>query len=230
MKIECILRRTPPTTVILGDTAYKFQADDQGRHVCEVSDQLHLARLLSISEAYRLPGDEPVPEALKPAIAEQTLPTFAPTLAPVDENIIKGSAVHSATFDLGGPELVELADVVVHALDLSGLTTPEWNSLPDEDRHTFIDIALDELDTREPTESQSELVPAAKSTTETAPVSVAGNSNGDALNDAPGVTDAEQEGLRAEYLAKFGKKPHHKFSAEKLRTLLAADALTDDKE
>jgi hypothetical protein len=230
MKIECILRRTPPTTVILGDTAYQFQADAQGRHVCDVEDQAHLARLLSISEAYRLPGDAPVPEALKPAIAEQALPTAAPTLAPVDETFIRGSTVHPATFDLGGAEPVDLEDVVAHGLQLSGLTTYEWNSLPADDRHTFIDIALDDLDAREPTEEEPAPAPEAKPTPETAPVSVAGNSSGAVPSSAPDATDAELEGLRAEYLAKFGKKPHHKFSAEKLRTLLAEDAPNDDKE
>lgn len=234
MKIECILRRDPPAVVTLGATAYQFQPDEQGRHVCDVEDNAHLARLLSISEAYRLPGDAPIPQALIPAIVEQSLPTTAATLAPVDEHLIKGSTVHPATFDLGNNAVTDLDDVVAHALELSGLTTMEWDGLPDEDRHALIDVALDAMDQRDPPTDEyvtgpvTELVTEAKPTTETAPVSVAGNSNGDAPPTAPVDLAAEQaaelESLRAQYLAKFGKAAHHKQHAERLRELLAAPA------
>jgi hypothetical protein len=237
MKIECILRRNPPTTVILGSLAgdkhYKFQPDELGRHVCEVEDAQHIARLLSISEAYRLPGDEPIPQALIPAIVEHSLPTAAATLAPIDESIIKGSNVHPATFDLGGTEPAAIEDVVFHALTLSGLTTPEWNSLPDEDRHNFIDIALDDLDERDLSDEEDKPEPMAheaKPTPETAPVSAAGSSSGAVPSSDQAATAAELEGLRADYLAKFGKKPHYKVGADKLRTLIAADAPPDNEE
>lgn len=225
MKIECILRRDPPATVILGETAYQFQVDGDGRHVCEVDDPMHLARLLSISEAYCLPGQAPVPDALKPAIEEHALPAEVPVLAPVDENVIKGSTVHPATFDLGNDAVTDLEDVVAHALELSGLTTYEWNHLPDEERHNLIDVALDTLDQREPVAEVAEVadapVPEAKPTPETAPVSDAGSSNGAAPSDAPGATGDDLEGLRAAYLEKFGKPAVRKLSATKLRALLA---------
>lgn len=235
MKIECILRRDPPATVVLGTTAYKFKPDELGRHVCEVEDNAHLARLLSISEAYRLPGDEPVPQELIPAIVEQTLPTAAATLAPVDENLIKGSTVHPATFDLGHDEPVELADVVAHALDMSTLTTAEWNALPDEDRHNFIDLALDDLDARPPVEEPVNPLPPidpitdAKSTSETPPLSDAGNSNGGALNENQGATGddplaAEREAAAVAYKEKFGVRPHYKWSIEKIAEEMAKPA------
>lgn len=235
MFIECILRRDPPAVVTLGATAYQFKPDSQGRHVCDVEDNAHLARLLSISEAYRLPGDEPIPQDLIPAIVEHTLPTAAATLAPVDENEVKGSTVHPATFDLGGVLPVDLADVVDHALSLSGLTTPEWNSLPDEDRHNFIDIALDELDEREPADVTEEparapATEAAKPTTETAPVSVAGNSNGDAPKEGPAATGAEREVLAVAYKEKFGARPHYKWSVEKITEELAKPAAEQGAE
>lgn len=230
MFIECILRRDPPAVVTLGTTAYQFKPDSQGRHVCDVEDNAHLARLLSISEAYRLPGDEPIPQALIPAIVEHSLPTSAATLAPVDENLIKGSAVHPATFDLGGLEPTDLDDVVAHALEMSGLTTPDWNMLPDEDRHTFIDKALDDLDERELDDANEEpptapVIELAKLTTETAPVSVAGNSNGDAPKESPAATAAEQrEALAVAYKDKFGARPHYKWSMEKIAEELAKPA------
>lgn len=240
MKVECILRRNPPALVTLGITAYQFQPDEHGRHVCEVEDNAHLARLLSISEAYRLPGDAPIPHELIPAIVEHSLPTMAATLAPVDENVVKGSDVHPATFDLGGAEPVELADVVDHALSLSGLTTPEWNSLPDEDRHNFIDLALDDLDERPPEDQTDQNPPpvteAAKATSGTAPVSDAGSSNGAASNANPDATavktpeELELEDLRAQYLAKFGRKPNHMTGAAKLRTQLAEAPASETQE
>jgi len=235
MKIECILRRDPPAVVTLGSTAYQFQPDEQGRHVCDVEDNAHLARLLSISEAYRLPGDEPIPQDLIPAIVEHSLPTAAATLAPVDEHVVKGSSVHPATFDLGGAELTELADVVDHALNLSGLTTMEWNGLPDEDRHVFIDLALDDLDTRKPEDVAEEpartlVVEPAKPTTETAPVSVAGNSNGDAPKEGPDATAAEREALALAYKEKFGARPHYKWSIEKITEELAKPAKEEGAE
>lgn len=225
MKIECILRREPPATVVLGDTAYQFQADDQGRHVCEVEDPMHLARLLSISEAYCLPGNAPVPDELKPAIIEQTLPVAAPVLAPIDEYAIKGSTVHPAVFDLGNDAVTTLEDVVAYALELSELTTTEWNCLPDEDRHTLIDAALDILDERERPEEEPTPAPEAKPTPETAPVSDAGSVSGAAPSNVPDATDDDLDALRAQHLVKFGKKPNHKLGADKLRTLLA-----DNKE
>jgi hypothetical protein len=217
MKIESILRRKPPTKVILGETTYEFEVDAQGRHVCEVTDEAHLARLLSISEAYRLPGNKPVPEALKPVIAELLLPPTVPSLAPVDEDVIRGSTVHPASVEVGGRR-IEIGDAVFHALELSGLTTREWNQLQAEDRNTFIDIALDDLDESDVDGEE----PEAKPTPETAPVSDAGNLSGAETNSAPDVTAADElADLQAQYLAKFGKKPNGKAGVPRLRELLA---------
>lgn len=240
MKIECILRRDPPAVVTLGSTAYQFKPDEQGRHVCEVEDTAHLARLLSISEAYRLPDDEPVPMELIPAIVEQTLPTAAAILAPVDENVIKTSTVHPATFDLGGEEPVTLEDVAAHALDLSTLTTAEWNGLPDEDRHNFIDLALEDLDESDTDDEDPDAnneppantaPPEVKPTPETASDSGAGNSNGAESNGGQGATgdeagknDAEREAAAVAYKEKFGVRPHYKWTIEKIAEEMAKPA------
>lgn len=225
MKIESILRRKPPTTVILGETTYQFEPDDQGRHVCEVEDPAHLARLLSISEAYCLPGNKPVPEALKPAIAELLLPPSVPSLAPVDEDVIKGSTVHPASVIVGGRRL-DIGDAVFHALELSALTTREWNQLAETDRNDLIDLALDDLDESEL--DDEEPAPEAKPTPETAPVSDAGNLSGAEPSNVPVVTAADElADLQAQYLAKFGKKPNGKAGVSRLRELLAAEAPTE---
>jgi hypothetical protein len=44
--IECTIKR--PRVVTLGDTAYQFQPDEQGRYVAEVEDEDHADRLLEI--------------------------------------------------------------------------------------------------------------------------------------------------------------------------------------
>jgi hypothetical protein len=220
MKIECILRRTPPTTVTLGETTYQFEVDAQGRHVCEVTDSAHLARLLSISEAYCLPGNKPVPEALKPAIAEHLLPPSAPVLAPVDEDVIKGSTVHPASVVVGGRR-VEIGDAVFHALELSALTTREWNQLAEADRNDLIDLALDDLDESD-VDGEDDEEPEAKPTPETAPVSHGGSLSGAESSNAPDATAADElADLQAQYLTKFGKKPNGKAGPARLRELLA---------
>ena len=53
MKIESIIRRAAGTTVILGTQTYAFKAGEDGRHVCEVEDEAHIDRLLSIKEGFR---------------------------------------------------------------------------------------------------------------------------------------------------------------------------------
>lgn len=230
MKIECILRRKPPTAVVLGDTTYQFEADEQGRHVCEVEDPAHLARLLSIDEAYCLPGNAPIPEALKPAIIEHAIPSPAAVLEPVDEDVIKGSTVHPATVELGSGRPVDIGDVVFHALELSALTTREWNQLSEADRNDLIDLALDDLDESD-LDDEDAPAPEAKATPETAPVSDAGSLSGAEKNTAPDVTAADElADLRAQYLTKFGKKPNGKAGVERLRELLAADKPADSTE
>lgn len=44
--IECTIKR--PRVVTLGDTAYQFQPDEQGRFVADVEDDEHADRLLEI--------------------------------------------------------------------------------------------------------------------------------------------------------------------------------------
>lgn len=52
--IECKLRRKGGTFAEIGGTTYHFAPDNQDRHVAAVSDPDHIARFLSITEAYRM--------------------------------------------------------------------------------------------------------------------------------------------------------------------------------
>lgn len=56
--IESIIRRKGGTKVTLGGTTYHFTPDDEGRHVAEVSKNAHIQRFLSITEGFRLLGDD----------------------------------------------------------------------------------------------------------------------------------------------------------------------------
>jgi len=58
MKIICKLKRAGGTKVELGKTTYHFVEDKDGDHVAEVTDEKHIARLLSIPEAYIAKGAE----------------------------------------------------------------------------------------------------------------------------------------------------------------------------
>lgn len=226
MKIESIIKRDPPTEIDLDGTVYKFKPDEHGRHVAEVTDKHHIARLLSISEGYQLADDEPLPKAvqteLEREIEERTNPMSQPVLTPDDSQALKGSTVHPEVIDLGDGQSIELDDVIDAAYETSGLTTEEWNALSDDERHAKIDETLDAMVGSDDTD--------------------AGNDNGQQQTDSTASTNpaptpdqkpeqsdedkakAEREALAEEYKAKFGVKPHYKWTVEKIREELAKPA------
>jgi hypothetical protein len=57
MKIESIAHRQGGTKLTIGNTEYHFAEREDGRHVCEVTDEAHADRLLSIKEGFRLIDD-----------------------------------------------------------------------------------------------------------------------------------------------------------------------------
>lgn len=59
MKIVCKLKRTGGTSLTIGKTDYNFMPDEDGVHVCEVKNESHIKRLLSIKEAYVAYSDQP---------------------------------------------------------------------------------------------------------------------------------------------------------------------------
>ena len=58
MLIECILRRSNGTTIILGENEYHFSPNPKGQHVCDITNKKHVETLLAIPEAYCIAGDK----------------------------------------------------------------------------------------------------------------------------------------------------------------------------
>lgn len=54
MKIQSIIRRAKGSTVELGDKVYFFSPDSD--HTCDVTDEAHIERLLSIKDGFRAAG------------------------------------------------------------------------------------------------------------------------------------------------------------------------------
>jgi hypothetical protein len=62
MLIESKLKREGGTLVTLGEEEYHFQDNGKGNHVCEVKDEAHIAKFLSIKEGYFEHGKKPAKE------------------------------------------------------------------------------------------------------------------------------------------------------------------------
>lgn len=216
MKIESIIKRDPPTEVLLGDTAYKFKPDSKGRHVCEVTDKAHIARLLSIAEGFQIPDDEDAPKNSAPAApVEPPAPTAQPTIQPTqDPDILLGADGYPAVIELGGGKTVDIADVIAEAHELSYLTTADWNALDAETRSGLIDAVLDGL-------ADSEEEPAKDASADEAKETPAADAEAKPPVDDKAMYEAEREALAVEYKAKFGAKPHYKWTMDKIREELA---------
>lgn len=66
MLIECKLRRDGGTKVTIDGTLYDFRPNEDGKHICDVSNKRHIVRFLSIDEAYAEHEleSEPLPQNL----------------------------------------------------------------------------------------------------------------------------------------------------------------------
>lgn len=74
MKIECKLQRDGGTHITLGQDEYHFSPQPDGAHVAEITNEEHIDRLLSISEAYRLYRAEKPAKAGAPPADEDNQP------------------------------------------------------------------------------------------------------------------------------------------------------------
>ncbi|MNQ88348.1 hypothetical protein D3C85_1036050 [compost metagenome] len=133
-----------------------------------------------------------IPEGYKVYFAKGELQdTVSKAPAKNEPAILLGSDVHPSVFEIGGKEYA-LGDVVRLAFGSTGMNHTAWNELSEGERADFIDDALDVLNEEA------------------------------ASNNAAAAGEAEaREAASLEYQAKFGKKPHHKWSAEKIRAELA---------
>lgn len=138
-----------------------------------------------------------IPEAYRLDLGDskKPAPAKAPAAPAVPEQALHGSAVHPANFEIHGVTYL-LGDIVAKAYATSKLSVAAWNELPDEERHALLDAELDALDAVGPLKAATD-----------APT--------------PEQEAAELEALRAQFLAKFSKKPHPQAKAASIRAKLA---------
>ena len=70
MLIQSKLKREGGTLIGIGDEEYHFKDDGKGNHVCEVTDEAHIAKLLSIKEGFHEAGKKPVKEDVPPVVED----------------------------------------------------------------------------------------------------------------------------------------------------------------
>lgn len=202
--IECKLIREGGTRVEIENTEYHFAPYTDGAHVCEVANEEHADRFLSIREGYRLYRGEGKPVAIAPnklADVADIVPNFiaaaGPTAsgpvtepaAPITLNICDGIfdpeyTIHGATY--------ALLAIAQRAQMEAGLTTGAWNALVDIERSDAIEAELNRIDAAGPVQES-----------------------------APPVVE-DRASLAAEYERLYGKKPHHNTGIDRLRELIAA--------
>lgn len=195
--IESKLIRKGGSRVDIGGTEYHFQPYTDGAHVCEVANEAHADRFLSITEGYRLyrgkgtPADGnaanpagAVPDANVGADAHAPHPMAAPAASP--EILLGGD--FPASFDIHGATY-SLGDIVARAHTESGLSVADWNNLPEDERDGKIEAELDRID---------------------------------AAGQDTAAEAGERDVLVAQYTSLYGEAPHGRTGIKKLRELIAA--------
>lgn len=155
--IECTIKR--PRVVTLGDTAYQFQPDEQGRYVADVEDEEHADRLLEI-RCYRLAATT----AKQVKAQKQEAKKVEQATNPVDTRPEAGAIDTTNAANSGNP---------LTGQGLGGTIQPNDDG-----------------------------------------------EGGDGEGDGDKTESLDRAKLAAEYEAKFGKKPHHSQSAERIKQLL----------
>lgn len=56
MEIESRIKREGGSDIDIDGVVYKFRPNEKGEHVCEVDNETHAQRLISIVEGYKIPG------------------------------------------------------------------------------------------------------------------------------------------------------------------------------
>lgn len=144
MKIECILKREGGSVVDLYGTEYHFEPLADGAHVAEVTEETHIDRFLSISEAYKVYHGKDKPKGAPKAIGEAEPANVPAPAGTKPVGALAGSEQLPPQFEIDGKVITQL-EAVQAAFDASGMTSDEWNELADEERAAKIEIALDEM-------------------------------------------------------------------------------------
>ncbi len=135
MKIQSIIRRAKGTTVGLGDKVYFFSPDLD--HTCDVTDEVHIKRFLSIKEGFReAVGDDSAKVAQKSSESVKQEGIYPVAL--------HGTSVHPSEFEIKG-RTYTLGEIVAKAHAATGLSVEDWNSIPEGERADLIDAELDKL-------------------------------------------------------------------------------------
>lgn len=143
MKVKCLLIRAGGTKVEIAGVEYHFQPDAKtGDHVCEVKDNKHLARFLSISEAY---------EIWEP---EQTKTTAKEPQKPVEVKLL-GSDWQPEVVDLNNGSTITTKLLVEAIFNVSGMTVEEWNAQSEDEIKALLIENVENFNDTESATSQS---------------------------------------------------------------------------
>ena len=219
MIIESIIRRKNGTVVELDELRYHFKpVGADPRHLAEVTRKEHIARFLSITEGYQVPDDHAPADPIEPPAP------ITGTLAGVQEQ-------DGTVRTLDQLEEVELRAIAIE-MEIDGA-----RELPVSDLITAIqaeEVEIDGIDTRAPvkTEQQGEQQPV--KTDEQKPEQPAQaeeqkqtqqeEQKPEQKAEPAPAADGDREALAKQYKAKFGKLPHHKLSAERIKQILEEEA------
>lgn len=158
MKIESIIRRKDGTKVQMGDMKYHFKPSaNDPRHLEEVTNTVHIARFLSITEGYRVPYGEVAPELPAAPVASKA-------------GMLIGSDNFKPIYQIGARD-VQLGELVREAFETSELSEDDWNNLQQEERDALIQ---DELDLMKANELENPTTPPAPPAAPETPVVILG--------------------------------------------------------
>lgn len=234
-KIECLIRRAGGSKVTLQapEREYHFAPSidnlDDPRHVADVSVAHHAKQLLRIKEGYQLAeGEAPADDGDDPIL----------------ERVLKGSAVHNASYTIQGGDSIDLQDLVNMAFDDSGLDEDAWNGLSDQERYEFINTTLGELQNGVQNEDAPIIEHVGQSVNATERqieadkgTPVVDQNTGDKAADetADSTKDADNDGINDEledmtrkdliplYVERFGREPSARMKVEEIRRALSEE-------
>jgi hypothetical protein len=165
MLIECIIRRVrkgvPGSTINFpGGKSYRFEPNakltdgDEDAHVCEVGDKAHIQRLLSITEGYKIYGDDGSPAVEAEEEEEVQVETVKTPAADLDDDDDPTLKVDSDD-DVNVSMCRTIAEMTVHeakeqliALSEEQLTTLAGLEMAGQNRSTLLQAIEEEQEVR----------------------------------------------------------------------------------